>query len=187
MKNESGFTLLESLVAIGVVATVGILITQVFFATTRSNTKTELLKNVKQNGEYSIDLMTRLIRNSHEVVPADCSSTGLTQKYIDIKNPDGNITQFGCLYYNDAVNPAVTRIASVSATAGSTAYISSSDVTLGGASCADAANSLQFTCTSYPDEPSIVTIQFRFSHRGVPVDQFEKGSILFKTSVSPRN
>lgn len=186
-KRRHGFTLLETLVSIGVVATVGALIAQVFFTTTRTNTKTELLKDVKQNGEYAVDLMTRLIHNSLQVAPADCSPTGSTQQYIDIENPDGNTTQFGCLDYDDHVNPAVSRIASVSAMTGSTDYLTSSNVTLGGTSCADPTNSLQFTCTSYADQAPVVTIQFKLGQRGTSTSNFEQANINFKTSVSSRN
>lgn len=182
-----GFTLLETLISIGVVATVGVLIAQVFFTTTRTNTKTELLKDVKQNGEYAIDIMTRVIRNSLQVEPTDCSPAGKTQSYIDIQNQNGNVTQFGCLDFNDLVNPSVRRIASVSAGTGSSDYLTSSNVTLGGTSCADPTSTLLFTCTSYADQAPVVSIQFQLGQRGATSDQFAQANIVFKTSVSPRN
>jgi len=45
---SKGFTLLEILISISIAASVSILIAQVFFTTSRTNTKTELLKDVKQ-------------------------------------------------------------------------------------------------------------------------------------------
>jgi prepilin-type N-terminal cleavage/methylation domain-containing protein len=182
-----GFTLLETLVAVSAIATVGILIAQVFFTTTRSNTKTELMKEVKQNGDYALELMTRMIQNSIAINSA-CTSAGTVLDTIDIKNADGNSTQFGC-FLDNSVTPSVTRIASVSAVSNKRDSLSSTNVTLGGGSCAEVAGipTLQFVCTSYVDQPPKITIRFRLSQRGTPVDQFELSSISFQSTVSPRN
>jgi prepilin-type N-terminal cleavage/methylation domain-containing protein len=181
-KHSQGFTLLETLVSIGVIAVVGVLIAQVFFTTTRSNTKTELLKDVKQNGEFSVEIMGRMIRNSMGIANP-CSAAGTEYTSLDLENSDGDTTRIECQFDTVA---AVTRIASSSATTG-TSYLTNSNVTLGGASCADTANSLHFTCVSFPDQPSKITIQFSLSQRGTPVDQFERSSMVFQSTVSPRN
>ena len=86
--NHLGYTLLEILVAMTIIASVGILITQVFFTTTRTNTKSELLKDVKQNGDFAVESMTRMIRNSFGV-DSDCTAEGTALNYIQIRNPDG--------------------------------------------------------------------------------------------------
>jgi type II secretory pathway pseudopilin PulG len=180
----SGFTLLETLISIGVVGAIGILITQVFFATARTNTKTELLKDVKQNGEYAMSVMSRMIRNSI-YIESTCSSTGdPTLSSLDVRNSDGNITTFGCVLDASA---SVLRVASTSATNPSNPdYLTSKNVTIGGLSCNDASTTLTFACTSYPDQPPKITINLKMSQKGTPVDQFEKASILFQTTVSPR-
>ncbi len=107
--NHLGYTLLEILVAMTIIASVGILITQVFFTTTRTNTKSELLKDVKQNGDFAVESMTRMIRNSFGV-DSDCTAEGTALNYIQIRNPDGIDTTFGCV-----ADGSVTRIASTSA------------------------------------------------------------------------
>lgn len=180
---KGGFTLLETLVAISAIATVGILIAQVFFTTTRSNTKTELLKDVKQNGDYAIEMIGRMIRNSVGVTSSCLPDPGASLSYVDIKNADGNITEFGCLG-----NSEVLRIASTSAAFPSPYFMTSSNVSLGTTSCANIPiEDFHFTCTSYVDQPSTVTIHFKLSQKGTPVDQFEKASLIFQTAVSPRN
>jgi prepilin-type N-terminal cleavage/methylation domain-containing protein len=177
---KSGFTLLETLIAISAIASVGILIAQVFFTTTRSNTKTELLKDVKQNGDYAIEMMSRIIRNSVSITSQCPPSPGAQLTHVDIKNTDGNIITFGC--QDDS---SVQRIASTSGAM--TDYLTSSNVTLGSGSCPSPVEDFHFTCVSYIDQPSRVTIYFKLSQRGTPVDQFEKASITFQTTVSPRN
>jgi type II secretory pathway pseudopilin PulG len=178
--HTKGFTLLETLISIGIISTVGILIAQVFFATTRSNTKTEVLKDVKQNGEHAIEVISRMIRSSINV-ETTCLTTGSTLTSLDIRNQDGNITTIGC-----ALDNSVTRVASTSATGVTPEFLTSSNVTLGGASCVDISQSLSFLCTSYPDQAPKIVVSFRLSQKGTPADQFEKASAVFQTTVSPR-
>lgn len=178
--HTSGFTLLEILISVTIAGAVGVLIAQVFFTTARTNTKTELLKDVKQNGEYAMGIMERMIRNSLRVESV-CSDTGTTLTSIDIVNPNGDTTTFGCV-----LDSGTTRIASTSSSA-TTEYLTSNDVTIGGLTCADAANSLSFVCTSYPDQQTSVTVNFSLSQIGTPPDQFEQASVLFQTTATPRN
>ncbi len=174
---KNGFTLLEILVAIGVIALMGTLIAQVFFTTTRSNTKTEVQKNVKQNGDFAIEVMGRMIRGARTMA-TNCSAAGTTTTSIAITNQDGGTTTFGCL-----LDGTVTRIASTSA--GRTDYLTDQNLTIGGAACTGA--SLQFVCTAPSDQPSTVAITFQLSQKGTPADQFEKASASFQTTVAIRN
>jgi prepilin-type N-terminal cleavage/methylation domain-containing protein len=180
-----GFTLLETLITVTIIGGVGILIAQVFFTTTKVNTKTELLKEVKQNGQYGIDTMSRMIRSSTAIenIDTSCSSTGSVQKTITIKNPDGFYTTLGCLYSDSA-----TRIASASGSTinANSEYLTSSNITLGGDGCDDADMTLKFTCTSYPDQAPSVVIQFSLSQKEASPDQFSRESTTFQTTVSPR-
>jgi prepilin-type N-terminal cleavage/methylation domain-containing protein len=172
-----GFTLLETLISISVIAVVGVLISQVFFTTTRSNTKTELLKDVKQNGQYALEIVSRMIRNSLSV---ETTCDGAERTSIDIKNQDGFISTIGCVFDN-----SVTRIASTSAVVGATSqFLSSQNVTMGGVNCSN--STFILTCSALPDQAPKITISFRMSQKGTPVDQFEKASVLFQTTVSPR-
>lgn len=179
---RKGFTLLEILISISIAATIGVLISQVFFTTTRSNTKTEILKEVKQNGDYALNIMERMIRNAIRV-ESTCAESGSTLSSLAILNPDGDTTTFGCTY---STTYSVTLIASTSASAG-TEYLTSTGVTLGGTSCSDANNSLSFVCTSYSDQPPKVSVSFTVRQPGVPPDQSDQASMLFKTTATPRN
>ena len=112
------------MVSIGIVAIMGVLISQVFFTTTRSNAKAEVLKNVKQNGDFAAELMGRMIRNANAITTT-CADTGSTTTSITLTNPNGGSTAFGCL-----LDGTVMRIASTSA--GRTDYLTDSGLTLGG-------------------------------------------------------
>src|SRR5574341_1852665 len=142
-KNGAGFTLLEVLVAIGIMALVGTLIAQVFFTTTRSNTKVEITKDVKQSGDFAVEVMSRIIRNAVSITTV-CAESGTTTSTITVTNLDERETTFGCL-----LDGTVTRIASTSGTR--TDYLTPTNVTLGGANCGT--SSLSFVCTTPLDEP----------------------------------
>jgi len=174
---KKGFTLLEILVAMGVLAILGTVIAQVFFTTTRTNTKVEISKDVKQNGDFAMEVMSRIVRNAASVTTV-CSDTGTATDTITVDNLDGGITTFECVLDGD-----ITRIASTSA--GRTDYLTSSSLTLGGTDCTGA--TLQFVCMSPVDGPTTVAIAFTLAQKGTPVDQFEKASASFQTTVAIRN
>ncbi len=174
---RSGFTLIELLVAVAIISGLGTVLAQSFFTATRSNTKVERLTDVKQNGEYAIAVLERLIRNARSLT-ASCTSGG-TQATPNaaIVSPDGLTTTFQC-----ALVGSVTRVASVSAVG--TEYLTSSAVTLGGTSCDT--DTLNFYCTSIADLPRSVKVTFQLSQKGTPIDQFEKASTTFQTSIGLR-
>lgn len=176
LKQSAGFTLLELLVSIAAIALMSIILSQVFFSTLRTNTKTELLKDVKQNGDIAQEIMVRAIQNAKSV-SSSCSNDGVASQSIDIVNADGDAKTLGC-----ALDGAVTRIAM---TGSSTEYLTSSNVTLGGASCAG--SSLAFVCKGGAGSQSTITMTFSLAQKGTPVDQFEKASGSFQTSATTRN
>lgn len=180
IKRNKGFTLLEILVAMGVASVVGVLITQVFFTTTRSNTKTELLKEVKQNGEYAVNIMERMIHNARDVTSV-CASTGSALSSFTIINPDGNTTAFGCV-----LDSGTTRIASQSGT-GNVDFLTSNNVSLGGTTCDDINNTLAFECFTYPDGHTRVVVEYSLSKAGISVDQIDQASATFQTTITTRN
>lgn len=175
---KRGFTLIELLVAVAIIAGLGAVLAQAFFTTTRSNRKVEKLTEVKQNGEYALAVLERLIRNARTLT-ASCTSDGMqATPSIAIVNPDGFTTTFQCL-----LDGSVTRVASVSSVG--TEYLTGSSVTLGGASCD--ADTLNFYCTSQAQIARSVKVTFQLSQKGTPLDQFEKASTVFQTSISVRN
>jgi len=177
-KGNRGFTLIEILVSIGIIAIISVLIAQSFFSTTRSNTKAELLKDIKQNGDYAIEIMGRMIRNARDVSSA-CPTAGSMADSLVLVNADGGTTTFGC--YEDVT---VTRIASTSASMGTIENLTGNTVSTGD-TCLT--STLQFWCSRPAYSSPIVTIFFTLSQPGAPPDQFQKGETSYQTTVVMRN
>jgi len=176
LQRQAGLSLIEIIISTGIIAIISVAIAQAMFTTTRTNTKTELLKDIKQNGDFTLGIMSRMIQNARSVV-SPCSPGGSSATSLSIMNPDGATTTFTC-----SVDGAVFRIASVSGL--QTDYLTSNNLTLLGANCV--ASSLEFTCTSVVDAPSRVQITFTLTQQGTPVEQYEQSSASFQTSVNTR-
>lgn len=176
-RRGAGFTLIEMIVSVAIIAVVGVALSQVFIATLRTNTKTELFKDVKQNAELALETMVRMIQNAKEVT-SSCSIAGTNSTSITIVSEDDGETTFGC--FLDGTN---TRIASQSAQG--TSYLTSSNVSLGGDSCAG--STLAFTCFGAAGIPTSITISFDLAQVGTPQQAFEQASESFQTSATMRN
>lgn len=174
---SSGFTLIELLVSITILSLVGIVVTQVFFTAVRTNTKTEIAKDVKQNGDLALEIMARMIRGA-ESITSSCSSGGSKTTALTLQNPDEDTTTFGC--YNDG---SVLRIASTSGSS-KRDYLTNTNVSLTGESCP---GSLSFVCTTVSGVYTAVEIAFDLSQKGSPLSQSEKANASFRTSVMMRN
>lgn len=174
-KVHAGFTLLELLVSMSILAIVGILLTQVFVTVIRTNTKNEVTKEVKQNGYLAFSVMTRMLQNALDVT-SDCVSTGSTAPMITITNPDGGATTFEC-----RSDSGVLRISS---TSGTPSYLTSPGVTLTGADCTAG---LAFTCTTLSTNKKSVNIVFSLAQKGTPPDRYDQASEAFQTTVTLRN
>lgn len=175
-KSQSlGFTLIEIIVSVGIIGLIIVVITQVLFSTGQSNSKVEIQKEVKQNGNYALGVMERMIRNARSV-KSTCDGT--STKSIEIVNPGSGTTRLECV-----LNSGVTRLASESA---SIEYLTNESVTLGGVNCVDVANTLQFTCTSSSGIPPRVNVSFSLSQKGTPGTQFEQASESFQSTVNLR-
>lgn len=175
--NNRGFTLLEMVVSLGIIAVVSVLLSQVFITSLRSSTKTEIRKDVKQNGDHALESMVRMIQNAQEVSSA-CSSTGTASSTAVVIGHDGGETTLGCSFDGTS-----TRIASTSASG--TSYLTTNDVSLGGSSCTG--SSLIFTCAGGAGIPTSITIAFDLAQSGVPAQAFEQSSESFQTTTTMRN
>lgn len=164
-------------VSIAILAIISVVLSQVFITTVRTNTKTELLKDIKQSGDFAMETMVRMIQNAREVT-SSCSISGTALTSVSLINEDFGETSFSCLYDGTS-----TRIASVSANG--TAYLSSDNVTLGGSSCGE--STLAFTCYGSAGIPTSITISFTLAQGGVAAHAFEQTSESFQTSATMRN
>lgn len=162
---KSGFTLIEILVVVGILGAIVVIGSITFFSVLRGARKSKMISLVKQNGDYALEVMIKMIRNAREITsPCDGSDTSIT-----ILNPDRGETTFSC--EDDAISS-------------NAAELTSSQVKVGAGSCS-------FDCQ--PGEalqPDTVTISFTLEAEkegGVPARPEEEASIDFETTVSLRN
>lgn len=177
--NHSGFTLLEILISVGILAVIGILISQVFFSVTRISTKTELLKDIKQNGDFVLDVIERHIRNASEA-QIFCDAGIISTSSATFLNRKGESTTFTCFSDGNAA-----RIASISAMI---AFLSSGNLTIsesGDITCQD--STLSFSCPDASGLKKPIIVRFTLSQIGQRESVFEIVKTNFETSVTLRN
>lgn len=178
MKIKPGFTLVEMLVSIGIVAMLSIVIVQTFFSTTQVNTKVQTSKDIKQDGDFAINIIERALHSAQGV--RSCGTSVLA-----LDNADGSITTFSAVL--DASN-AVTRIAR-----NTTEYLTGTGVTVATAanSCVGvgAAQNFAFTCSYQSGDPTqfAVTVKFCLTQKGSPGASYERANEYFSTTVNNRN
>lgn len=159
MKRSKGFTLIEILVVIGVLAIIVVVGSTSFFNLLKGSMKTRTINLVKQNGDYALAIMERMIRNAQKIDSA-CTSS---MDEISITNPDGGSTTFSC-----TDNPISSN----------SAKLISDQITV---------NNCFFDCQEGGYfNPDVVTIDFTLS-TGDPTQPEEYATINFKTTVVLRN
>ena len=63
-QNKTGFTLVEVLVAVSVFAILAILLSVIYVAFTKMQTRTQISQQVLNDSQFTLETMTREIRNS---------------------------------------------------------------------------------------------------------------------------
>ena len=166
-RRRSGFTLIEIIVVVGILGIVTVMGTNLFFSILRGSTKTKILQLVKQNGDYAISVMGRMIRNARSVNGGGSS--------ITIVNPDGMPTTFSC---GDIDIPLDGK----SEIASNGARLISNEVKVENCS-----GIFSVTPGEVGVSPAAVTINFTLSQAGVTTRLEERASVSFQTTISLRN
>ncbi len=66
--SNCGFTIIETLVVIAILAIVGVLILIIFTQSLRANNKAQIISSIKKNGQTVLETMDKVIRNADKVV-----------------------------------------------------------------------------------------------------------------------
>lgn len=169
-KIQGGFTLIEILVVVGLLAIIAVIGSSMFFTTLRSSGKSKTLTRVKQNGDYALSTIERLIRDSEEVITnSDGSLCEAGMNKIKTKRLDGSEVEFTC-EEEGTVNGLI---------ASNSARLTSNEVKL---------DNCSFDCSSQGEfYPQIVSIDFTLSQAAETTRLEEQASVNFKTTVNTRN
>lgn len=167
-KKTSGYTLIETLVVLGIIALVSAFGLNFLTTILRGNSKTTVTTEIKQNGNYALDIITYFARNALSI--ESCSSSS-----ISLRQWDNSTVTFSLLpQVNDLNNKVNARIAS-----------NSSVLTNADANNGVSVSSLSFTCSN--STPPVVSINFQVTQSAFLPDRPElKGKVNFQTSVSLR-
>lgn len=203
IKNNRGYTLVELLAVIVIMVVVGSIVATIIVNSLRGTSKTNVLNSVRQNGNYTILQMSKMIAYAqyfNGVSPdgttysTNCTglsatpspspspsstplptptSTPTPYKSIKITSFDGGVTVFSC---NGSADTPPNTIASNSAS-----LIDTSAVSL-------VSNSCYFTCTQNSfGLPPTIGINFTLSQASTSGFAEQNASIPFVTSVTMRN
>jgi len=159
-KKNSGLTLIELVVVSAILLMAGVVLVSSFFSITKSNTKAELMKVIRQNGDYALSTMEKIITGGF----VD-SCDGDTHSTITVRDEEGNETVFSCL--------------------GDPVYIASSSSQLTDNDLIQASN-CQFQCEAVGNYQK-VTISFTLENIGSSSRQEEKASQHFQKVILVRN
>lgn len=104
---KNGFTLAEILVAMAIIAVVGTMLVVIFANTLRGSNKSQILSNIKQNGQAVLENMDKTIRGADNVC---VSNGGSGSTLVVIK--DGTYTRYRFVP-QDNVNGAIGNCGSL--------------------------------------------------------------------------
>ena len=173
-KVNRGFTLIELLAVIALIGLIGTITSQFFILGFRSQGRSEVGKEIKQNGDYALAVMESMIRNAAYIPDNQCYGVNPSSRSVVIVNPDGYETTFDC---------SGTEIASNSSSTNPNSYPLTNDkVTI--ADCI-----IRVICPTPPINPMYVYINFTFNQAGPNITLSPGSSPLleYQTTVSLRN
>lgn len=187
---QRGYTLIELLAVISIVVVVGVIVAGILISSLRGGSKSNVLDNVRQNGDDAITQMSKMIiyaqsfngistdkitftNNCIQTIPPSPSPSPspVQYKYIKITAFDGGTTVFGC---NSPIDIPPNTIAS-----NASSLIDTSSVSV---------SSCYFTCsqTNFGQAPTI-GINFTLSQNTSSSFAEKQATIPFQTSVTIRN
>lgn len=182
---QRGYTLIELLVVMTVLITVGLIVVAILVSSLRGTSKATSIENVRNNGNYAILQISRMIEfaqgfkgvspdgtNPYTITCPQASPTP-TYNYIKITSFDNGETIFACDF---SKSPAVISSRSASLV---NPLINTNDVTL---------TSCYFTCSrTNMSQPPIIGINFTLTQQSSSSFFEKQASIPFSTSVVIRN
>jgi prepilin-type N-terminal cleavage/methylation domain-containing protein len=106
MSKQTGFSMIEVLVTVTILTIVGVAISTIVTRSFQSNTKTELIGNVKQNGQGAMAIIEKDIRESDTVV---CPTSGTGKIITLLTKTNGKYIRFTLATESGANNGAIYK------------------------------------------------------------------------------
>lgn len=160
---------MEVLVMIGILGLIGTIATQVFFTTFRSSNKSRVSENLKQKGQFALNVIEKMVRGATSLPNLGTICSGDDRNNLAIVSRDGFTTTFAC----------------------DSAQITSSSAQLGTIVLLD--DITQIDCSHFINcylggggRPE-VTVDFGLTSGSTSSLPHEQSSIRFRTQVTPRN
>lgn len=194
MKSQKGFTLIEALVTIVIIAIIGYIVADLLVKSFQSNSKSQLIGVAKQNGQTAMNIMDEAIRNAELIV---CPvGTTLSSNSIVIKRKDDSYVRFrfvspaggnGYIDRRDYIIRTETEPSFISGQCSDTSITSGSDIPITDNRTVSIAAG-RFTRYQNAGEKQAVKIEFRVDNP-VGTSGFQNqlsGPIEFSTSIQIR-
>lgn len=159
MVNKSGFSLIELVVVIGLLSLLILAITSTSLMSVISSNRIRTTTKVKQAGNYALDQISTLIRNSKAITACDD-----VQETLTLINQNGDQTTFSI--END-------KIASNSGT-----YLTPDNLSVA---------NFDFTCLPDTTNPNFIKLSFDLKETLIIDRQSSNPTLHFETSTSLRN
>lgn len=186
IKNYKGFSLIELIVVMFILATVGTIAVGIFSGTLRGSNKGNSINEVRQNGNYILSQMSKMIAYSKtfEGVSQDnisystaCSVSATSYKFLKITSFDGGESVFSCNGPSDTPSDTIASGSSSLATRDSLIDTTKMKVTACEIHCVRTSDSLTPT----------IEILFTLSTQNGGGFVENNSSVSFETTIHPRN
>lgn len=177
---KDGFTLIELIVVISIVAILATLVTGVLFSALRGSSKTNVLADVKENGSYALSVIGRTLRfaKSFEGVSTDgivfttSCTAGTKYKAVKITSFDAGDIQFVCT--------------GTTITSNSSPLLNTSIAVLN-QSIPQLLDRCSFTCVQNGSDYPTIGVQFSLTDQSTSTFVEKKAALSFQSSVTLRN
>lgn len=170
-KMNLGYSLIELLVVITLISILGTLTAEAFILGIKAQTKSEILKEVKQNSDYIGQVVESMIRNASDVLETQCNSN---LEEITIRSAEGYNTTFVC---------SENEMASISGEFPEpTIYLSLSNNRVQITNC-----NFRIVCPTPPINPKYVFFNFRMQQLGSDLPIESQAFYDYQNTISLRN
>jgi type II secretory pathway component PulJ len=101
-KFRFGFTLMETVIVIGLISLLLPVIFSIVFSITRQQAKVYILSQIKREGDNALNIIENLIRNNAVSIHADIPKSGNTVCFDDnLQHPDSGTSNGSDFYFSD--------------------------------------------------------------------------------------